>query len=85
MTNTPRTLNAVDQAIQLHMHLLEHHLTDMLENLHEARHALNHRSRNGAVGTLMFCDASYQQVTALYHAILAMHRSSDAIERPDDD
>ena len=85
MTNTPRTLNAVDHAIQLHMQLLEHHLTDMLENLNEARHALHYRSRNGAVGTLMFCDASYQQVTALYHAILALHRSSDAIERPDDD
>jgi hypothetical protein len=84
MTNTQRTLNTVDHAIQLHMQLLEHHLTDMLENINEARHALNHRSRNGAVGTLMFCDASYQQVTALYHAILALHRSSDAIERPDD-
>jgi hypothetical protein len=84
MTNTQRTLNNVDHAIQLHMQLLEHHLTDMLENINEARHALNHRSRNGAVGTLMFCDASYQQVTALYHAILALHRSSDAIEHPDD-
>jgi 23S rRNA maturation mini-RNase III len=85
MTNTQRTLNTVDRAIHLHMQLLEHHLTDMLENLNEARHALNHRSRNGAVGTLMFCDASYQQVSALYHAILALHRNAGAIERPDDD
>jgi 23S rRNA maturation mini-RNase III len=85
MTNTQRTLNAIDQAIQMHMQLLEHHLTDMLENINEARHALNHRSRNGAVGTLLHCEEAYKQISTLYHAIIALHRTSDAIERPDDD
>ena len=82
---TQRTLSIIDQSVHTHMLLIEHHLSDMLENINIARHDLNHRSRNGAVGTLMFCDASYQQITALYHAIIALHHHSDIIERPDDE
>ena len=86
MNNTPqqRTLNTIDQAIHTQMMLIEHHLTDMLENIHEALDELQHSKRNRAIGTLTFCDVIYQQVTALYHAILIMHRNSHVIERPDD-
>jgi hypothetical protein len=85
MTNTQRTLNAVDQSIQLHMQIMEHHLTDMLENLHEALDGLQHSHRLRAIGTLMQCEEAYTQIGTLYHAILALHRNAGAIERPDDD
>jgi hypothetical protein len=82
---TQRTLNAVDQSIQLHMQLLEHHLTDMLENLHEALDGLRHSHRLRAIGTLLQCEEAYTQIGTLYQAILALHRNAGAIERPDDD
>jgi hypothetical protein len=84
MTNTQRTLNTVDHAIQLHMQLLEHHLTDMLENIHDALDELPHSKCNRAIGTLMSCESGYQQLYALYQSIVALHCNADIIERPDD-
>jgi hypothetical protein len=81
---TQRILTTIDQAIHTHMLLIEHHLVDMLENINEARHALNHRSRNGAVGTLLQCKEAYTQIGALYEAIIALHHHSDVIERPEE-
>jgi hypothetical protein len=81
---TQRTLTPIDQAIDTHMLLIEHHLVDMLENINEARHALNYRSRNGAVGTLLQCKEAYSQIGALYEAIIALHHHSDIIERPEE-
>jgi hypothetical protein len=80
-----RNLNPLDQAIQLHMQIMEHHLTDMLENLHEALDGLQHSHRLRAIGTLMQCEEAYTQIGMLYQAILALYRNADAIERPDDD
>ncbi len=84
MTNTQRTLNNVDHAIQLHMQLLEHHLNDMLENLNEARHALNFYGRKTAIGGLLRCEETYAVLDTLYKAIIALHCNADIIEHKDD-
>jgi hypothetical protein len=82
MTNTQRTLNTVDHAIQLHMQLLEHHLVDMHDSIATAQQDIIQHKRNAAIGALLRCEEAYTQIGTLYQAILALHRSAYALERP---
>ena len=81
---TQRTLSIIDQSVHTHMLLIEHHLSDMLENINIARHDLNFYGRKTAIGGLLRCEETYAVLDTLYNAIIALHCNADIIEHKDD-
>ncbi len=77
------TSSPINKTIQSQLRMMEHFLSDMLDNVQEAHDYIEQGERNSAIGTLLASKESFEAIRSLYDTIITLHRNAALIERKD--